>query len=142
MANLNDPSLWPDDIESLDALQARAKEFLTWVKEEYADKKVLVVGHGIINKAIQSVYFDKPMNELKPMSNAEVRMLELNKLTSEHVACGHSLIEVSKLFCLFLFHFLFFISFWLFFIKNVLNLSYSKKYFISLQVCFVEIDSV
>jgi hypothetical protein len=25
------------------------------------------------------------MNELKPMSNAEVRMLELNKLTSEQV---------------------------------------------------------
>ena len=142
LANLNDPSLWPDDIESLDALKARAKDFLTWLKEEYPDKKVLAVGHGIINKAIQSVYFDKPMNELKPMSNAEVRMLELNKLTSEQVACGHSLIEVSKLFCLFLFHFLFFISFWLFFIKNVLNLSYSKKYFISLQVCFVEIDSV
>ena len=77
LANLNDPSLWPDDIESLDALQARAKEFLTWVKEEYADKKVLAVGHGIINKAIQSVYYHKAMNELKPMSNAEVRMLEL-----------------------------------------------------------------
>lgn len=85
LANLNDPSLWPDDIESLDALKARAKDFLTWLKEEYADKKVLAVGHGIINKAIQSVYFDKPMNELKPMSNAEVRMLELNKLTSEQV---------------------------------------------------------
>ena len=77
LANLNDPSLWPDDIESLDALQVRAKEFLTWVKEEYADKKVLAVGHGIINKAIQSVYYHKAMNELKPMSNAEVRMLEL-----------------------------------------------------------------
>lgn len=85
LANLNDPSLWPDDIESLDALKARAKDFLTWLKEEYPDKKVLAVGHGIINKAIQSVYFDKPMNELKPMSNAEVRMLELNKLTSEQV---------------------------------------------------------
>ena len=77
LANLNDPSLWPDDIESLDALQARAKEVLTRVKEEYADKKVLAVGHGIINKAIQSVYYHKAMNELKPMSNAEVRMLEL-----------------------------------------------------------------
>lgn len=85
LANLNDPSLWPDDIESLDALKARAKDFLTWLKEEYPDKKVLAVGHGIINKAIQSVYFDKPMNVLKPMGNAEVRMLELNKLTSEQV---------------------------------------------------------
>ena len=77
LANLKDPSLWPEDIESLEDLKARAKDFLTWLKGEYADKKVLAVGHGIINKAIQSVYFDKPMNELKPMGNAEVRMLEL-----------------------------------------------------------------
>ena len=85
LANIKDPSLWPDDIESLEALKARAKEFLTWLKKEYPNKRVLAVGHGIINKAIQSVYYDKPMNELKPMGNAEVRMLELNKLTSEQV---------------------------------------------------------
>ena len=50
LANLNDPTLWPDDIESLDALKVRAKEFLAWLKEEYPEKKVLAVGHGIINK--------------------------------------------------------------------------------------------
>lgn len=77
LANLNDPSQWPDDIESLDALKARAKEFLAWVGQEYAGKKVVAVGHGIINKAIQSVYYDKPMNELRPMGNAEVRMIGL-----------------------------------------------------------------
>ena len=85
LANLKDPSLWPDDIESLEALKARAKEFLAWLKKEYPNKRVLAVGHGIINKAIQSVYYNRPMNELKPMGNAEVRMLELNKLTSEQV---------------------------------------------------------
>ena len=77
LANLNDPSQWPDDIESLDALKARAKEFLAWVGQEYAGKRVVAVGHGIINKAIQSVYYDKPMNELRPMGNAEVRRLAL-----------------------------------------------------------------
>jgi hypothetical protein len=38
---------------------------------------VLAVGHGIINKAIQSVYFNKPMNEVQKMTNAEVRELTL-----------------------------------------------------------------
>ena len=77
LANLNDPSLWPDDIESLDALKRRAKDFMVWLKEQYPGQKVLAVGHGIINKAIQSVYYNKPMNEIKPMSNAEIRMIEL-----------------------------------------------------------------
>ena len=77
LSNLNDPSLWPDDIESLDALKRRAKDFMVWLKEQYPSQKVLAVGHGIINKAIQSVYYNKPMNAIKPLSNAEIRMIEL-----------------------------------------------------------------
>jgi probable phosphoglycerate mutase len=38
---------------------------------------VLAVGHGIINKAIQSVYYQKSMSDIQRMSNAEVRTLEL-----------------------------------------------------------------
>ena len=49
---------WPDDIEPL-------------------DQTVLAVGHGIVNKAIQSVYTGKPMNQIQRMENAEVRRLEL-----------------------------------------------------------------
>ena len=68
---------WPDDIESLEELKSRAQNFLTWLKVTYPDKAVLAVGHGIINKAIQSVYFRKPMNEIERMLNAEVRVLML-----------------------------------------------------------------
>lgn len=68
---------WPDDIESLEELKSRAQNFLTWLKVTYPDKAVLAVGHGIINKAIQSVYFRKPMNEIEKMTNAEVRVLML-----------------------------------------------------------------
>lgn len=68
---------WPDDVESLDHMKSRAKNFLTWLKVTYPDKVVLAVGHGIINKAIQSVYFNKPMNEIQKMHNAEVRILML-----------------------------------------------------------------
>lgn len=69
--------VWPDDIETLDALKKRAQCFLNFIRESYPEQKVLAVGHGIINKAIQSVYFDKPMNEVARMMNAEVRVLIL-----------------------------------------------------------------
>lgn len=68
---------WPDDVESLEHMKSRARNFLTWLKVTYPDKVVLAVGHGIINKAVQSVFFKKPMNEIQKMSNAEVRVLML-----------------------------------------------------------------
>ncbi|UKK50412.1 histidine phosphatase family protein [Prevotella sp. E13-17] len=69
--------VWPDDIETLDHMMERAKEFLDMVRRQYAGKTVLAVGHGIMNKAIQAVYHHKPMNEIPRMANAEVRRLEL-----------------------------------------------------------------
>lgn len=72
-----DPKNWPDNIESIEQMKSRAQNFLTWLKVTYPDKTVLAVGHGIINKAIQSVYFKRPMNEIEKMGNAEVRVLIL-----------------------------------------------------------------
>ena len=69
--------VWPDDIETLENLLSRAGEFITYVKKTYPGKKVLAVGHGIINKAIQAVYYGKQMSEVQKMTNAEVRILEL-----------------------------------------------------------------
>ena len=68
---------WPDDIETMDDLKARAASFIEFIRRNYPGKTVLAVGHGIINKAIQSVYYDKPTNKIVPMKNAEVRVLEL-----------------------------------------------------------------
>ncbi|MBP3247946.1 MAG: histidine phosphatase family protein [Prevotella sp.] len=69
--------VWPEDIETLENLLSRAGEFIAYVKQTFPGKKVLAVGHGIINKAIQSYYYQKPMNEIQRMQNAEVRILEL-----------------------------------------------------------------
>lgn len=66
---------WPDDIESLPALQKRARQFLAWVLEHYPGQRVLAVGHGIINKAIQAVHFQKEMKDVARMTNCEVREL-------------------------------------------------------------------
>ncbi len=72
-----DPKDWPDNIETLERMKSRAQNFLTWLKVTYPDKTILAVGHGIINKAIQSVYYKRPMNEIEKMTNAEVRILIL-----------------------------------------------------------------
>lgn len=68
---------WPDDVESLPHLKGRARDFIAWVRATWPGKTVLAVGHGIINKAIQSVCRHKPMNEIVKMDNAEVRVLLL-----------------------------------------------------------------
>ena len=69
--------VWPDDIETLENLLSRAGEFIAYVQKTFPGKKVLAVGHGIINKAIQAVYYGKSMSEIQKMTNAEVRTLEL-----------------------------------------------------------------
>ena len=69
--------VWPDDIEPLDALKERSRKFLEFIRREYPGKTVLAVGHGITNKAIQAVYFNKEMKDIPRMPNAEVRILEL-----------------------------------------------------------------
>ena len=69
--------IWPDDVETLENLLSRAGEFIAYVKKTYPEKKVLAVGHGIINKAVQAVYFKKSMSEIPRMMNVEVRELVL-----------------------------------------------------------------
>ena len=69
--------VWPDDIETLENLLSRAGEFIAYVQKTFPGKKVLAVGHGIINKAVQAVYYGKSMSEIPRMSNAEVRELVL-----------------------------------------------------------------
>lgn len=67
---------WPSNVESLESLKERARSFLDLLRSRYPDKTILAVGHGIINKAIQSVFYDKPMHEIEKMGNAEMRLLE------------------------------------------------------------------
>ena len=67
----------PDNVEKMEDLLNRAKSFLEWTKTNYQGKTILAVGHGIINKAIQSVYYGKLTREIPKMSNAEYRILYL-----------------------------------------------------------------
>ena len=68
---------WPANVETIAHLKDRARRFLDMIRESYPNQTVLAVGHGIINKAIQSVFYDKPMHEVEKMVNVEVRELML-----------------------------------------------------------------
>lgn len=68
---------FPADVETLEAMLRRAKEFIEYVRTRYPDKVVLAVGHGLINRAIQSIFYGKPMHEVEKMNNAEVRTLDI-----------------------------------------------------------------
>lgn len=76
---------WPEDMETLLQLTERASRFLDEIRRKYPNKTVLAVGHGIINKAIQSVYFDRPIHNVPKMNNAELRELRLLPEGREYV---------------------------------------------------------
>jgi probable phosphoglycerate mutase len=44
----------------------------------YPGKRVVAVGHGIINKAVLAVYAQCTMREVQRMMNAEVRILTMS----------------------------------------------------------------
>lgn len=65
----------PDNVEKMEDLLNRAESFLEWVKNKHRGKTILAVGHGIINKAIQAVFYGKLTRDIPKMSNAEYRIL-------------------------------------------------------------------
>lgn len=68
---------FPPDVETIGQMKERARRFLELLRKKYPGKCVLAVGHGIMNKAILSVFHNKPMNEIQRMENAEVRRMVL-----------------------------------------------------------------
>ncbi len=68
---------WPPNVESMQQLMRRASAFLDFIRLRYPGLCVVAVGHGIINKAVQAVYHQKPIHEIPRMDNAELRELLL-----------------------------------------------------------------
>ncbi len=68
---------FPADVESVEAMAERASRFLDYVRTTYPGQSVLAVGHGLMNRVIQSVHYGKPMQDIERMQNATYRLLEL-----------------------------------------------------------------
>lgn len=69
---------WPNNVETLGQMKERARQFLRMVHSRFPNQQVLAVGHGIINKAVQAVFYNKQMNEVIKMNNAEVRIIDID----------------------------------------------------------------
>ncbi len=78
---------WPDDIETEEALFVRARSFIIYITATFPGKRIVAVGHGIINKAILAVVANCEMSQVQRMMNAEVRRLTL---TAETLAAAAS----------------------------------------------------
>ena len=83
--------VWPDDIESEETLLLRARAFLLYITTTYPEKRVVAVGHGIVNKAILAVYAKYSMREVQRMMNAEVRILTASAENTASAAVAASL---------------------------------------------------
>lgn len=83
---------WSDDIESEEMLLGRARELLKYLTATYPGKRVVAVGHGILNKAVLAVYAGCTMREVQRMMNAEVRVLTASaeSVAATAVASGSS----------------------------------------------------
>lgn len=57
----------PEGCESLENLMSRAGAFIAWLKEQYNGKRVLVVGHGAINRAIIACLEGRKTEEMPSM---------------------------------------------------------------------------
>ena len=69
---------FPENTETMEHMLGRARQFLDFIRDNYPDSRVLAVGHGIMNKAVQAVVFGKKTSEIVRMENAEVRILTLS----------------------------------------------------------------
>lgn len=68
----------PDEVESVETMSERARQFLRNVSAEYAGQRVLAVTHGLFARCIQAVFFGKTIRDIPPMSNTETRELTID----------------------------------------------------------------
>lgn len=70
----------PADVETEAMLYERAGRWVDYVKRHYAGKRILAVGHGLINRAVQAHIQGITREHLRSvprMNNAELRWFEL-----------------------------------------------------------------
>ena len=66
---------FPENVEPIDCLMQRSRQFLNEMATRYPGQCVVAVGHGIVNKAIQAVHYKKNIRDIARMDNCEIREL-------------------------------------------------------------------
>lgn len=60
VANEMDFKNLPETVENIDSLYKRAEDFLDFLQKEFPGKRILAVGHGGFNRAIQACIENQP----------------------------------------------------------------------------------
>lgn len=73
----------PNDAESVEQMFERAQRFLIYIKENFDNKNVLAVGHGLFNRTILAAYKNLSIRDIPRIQNAEIRHLAIDQLPQE-----------------------------------------------------------
>lgn len=69
----------PEGVESVEEMGERARRFLIYIKEAYAGRTILAIGHGLFNRTVLAVATGRTIAEIPRMKNGEVRCLTLTE---------------------------------------------------------------
>ena len=70
--------VFPDDVESIEALFNRARRFLDYLLLHFDGQTLLAIGHGLFNRCILATVAGKTIQDIPRMNNAEIREIQLN----------------------------------------------------------------
>lgn len=76
---------FPSDVESVENMFCRARQFLAYISEHFANQTVLAIGHGLFDRCIQAAWAGTTIHDVPRMANAEVRRLNV-AYTAPYVA--------------------------------------------------------
>lgn len=68
---------WPASVETEEQVMERGKRFIAYAKEHYPGKVVMAVSHEMMIRALQAVFYGRPMKDIARMTNGEIRILEI-----------------------------------------------------------------
>lgn len=71
-------AVFPPDVESVEAMHARAKRFLSFLMAHHDEQRVLAVGHGLFSRCIQATAQGCSIGQVPRWDNAELRELRID----------------------------------------------------------------
>jgi len=71
---------FPPDVETVEAMHARAARFLSYVASRHAGQCVLAVGHGLFCRCIQATAQGCAIRDIPRWQNAELRLLRIDRV--------------------------------------------------------------
>lgn len=66
----------PPDAESVEHLRLRARTFLQFARENYPDREILVISHGLFLRFLQAAHRHVDISQVERMGNCEIRLLQ------------------------------------------------------------------